>query len=127
MKRALALVLASGCLTPLNRPLPHLPTQADVSALDQAAKRARARRDVGVALAVPGVAVSVLGWVLIAYGGSNPNLSPTSGGGGEIFAGIATGLVGMAVSIPGVALWISGQDAMDVTKWRRAQLAESGL
>jgi hypothetical protein len=58
--------------------------------------------------------------VLIGYGANDRNLF---GGGAEIAAGSIAGGVGLALAIPGVVLWILGQDDMDVVTWRKLQLA----
>ena len=76
------------------------------------------RRNVGIGLAGPGVALSILGGVLIVYGANDPHLF---GGGAEVAAGSVSSGLGLAIGIPGVVLWILGQDDMDVATWRRRQ------
>jgi hypothetical protein len=95
------------------------PARVDPAALDRAYRRAQARRNVGIGLAGPGMALSILGGVLIVYGANDPHLF---GGGVEVAAGSVSGGVGLAIGIPGVVLWILGQDDMDVGTWRKRQL-----
>ncbi len=94
------------------------PARVDPKALDRAYRRAQARRNVGIGLAGPGVALSILGGVLIVYGANDPHLF---GGGAEVAAGSVSSGLGLAIGIPGVVLWILGQDDMDVATWRRRQ------
>lgn len=96
------------------------PARVDPRALDRAYRRAQARRNVGIGLAGPGVALTILGSVLIVYGANDPHLF---GGGAEVASGSVSGGVGLAIAIPGVVLWILGQDDMDVATWRKNQLA----
>jgi hypothetical protein len=122
MKAVAALVLATaigGCMSPLSSPMPHMPTKSDVEALDQAARRARTRRNLGVGLAVPGVAMTVVGLTAVVYGLGDPNLL---GQGIEIGVGAVFAGFGVALGVPGVYFWSAGQDEMDVIKWRRRQL-----
>lgn len=99
---------------------PLSPARVEPKALDQAYRRAQARRNVGIGLAAPGVALAILGSVLVAYGANNPNLY---GAGEQIGGGATGGVVGLAIGIPGIVLWIMGQDDMDVVSWRRRQLS----
>jgi hypothetical protein len=116
---ALALLLSSVARAE-SRPEALAPLRVDQVTLDRAMRRARAKRNVGIALAVPGVASTVLGLVLISYASlQEPNLNAEVG---EYVAGGLTGLVGLALGIPGCVLWTTGQDEMDVVKWRRKQL-----
>jgi len=95
------------------------PTRMDDAALARAYKRGQARRNIGIGIAAPGVALSVLGAVLIGYGAKDPNLF---GGGAEIASGLVVEGVGLALGVPGIIIWTTGQDEMDVVKWRRQQL-----
>jgi hypothetical protein len=95
------------------------PSRLDVHQLDRALSRARARRNIGIGLGVPGIALTVLGGVLIGYGAVDPNLGS---GGAEIGAGVISGVVGLLISVPGVVLWTLGQEDMDVIRWRKARL-----
>jgi len=101
---------------------PLAPLRLDPQTLDRAYRRAQARRNIGIGLAAPGVALVILGSVLIGYGANSPNFV---GGGAEIASGSVAGGVGIALAIPGVVLWIMGQDDMDVVTWRKRQLSES--
>jgi hypothetical protein len=117
MKWALLLLLWS---TPLRAESPLAPLRVDEETLDKAYRRARARRNIGISLAIPGVASTLLGIVLIAYGSNQePNINSEIA---EIVSGAITGGIGIAVGIPGVVLWSNGQDEMDVVRWRRQQL-----
>jgi hypothetical protein len=101
--------------------LPNAPLRFDPATLDRAYKKAQNRRNVGIGLSVPGVAFAILGSVLIGYGANDRNLL---GGGYEIASGSVVGGVGLALAIPGVVLWILGQDDMDVVTWRKQELRE---
>jgi hypothetical protein len=96
------------------------PLRVDEASLDKAYRKARNKRNVGISLAIPGVASTLLGVVLIAYGANQePYLYSEIA---ELVSGAITSAVGLAVGIPGVVLWSNGQDEMDVVKWRRQQL-----
>jgi hypothetical protein len=130
--RVLVLVLALVAAGPMRgahaqtRPDdPLSPARVDPLALATAYKRAQQRRNIGIGLAVPGLALQILGSVLIGYGINNlsgPRPTP-AGAGEEIGGGAAAGLLGLAIGIPGIVLWILGQDDMDVVTWRNRQLA----
>ena len=97
------------------------PARIDAPALDRAYRRARTKRNIGIALAVPGVASTILGVVLIAYGANQePHVYAEVA---EITSGAIVLGAGLLIGIPGVVLWTTGQDDMDVVKWRRQQLA----
>jgi hypothetical protein len=95
------------------------PAKVDPKALDRTYHHALARRNIGIGLTVPGLALTILGGVLIGYGVENPHLF---GGGAEIASGSVAAGVGLAIGIPGIVLWILGQDDMDVASWRKKQL-----
>jgi hypothetical protein len=117
---ALTLTLASATVHAQTRPDdPLSPLRIDPLQLDRAYKHAQARRNIGIGLAAPGVALTILGAVLLGYGGQNQNLF---GAGEEIAGGSVAAGIGLALSIPGVILWILGQDDMDVASWRKKQL-----
>lgn len=105
---------------------PFAPLKLDPAELARTYRRAAWRRNVGIGLSVPGVALTILGCVLIGYGANDPHLAS---GGVELAIGLAVGVPGVLLATPGVVLWIMGQDAMDVASWRRAQLgaAPAGL
>jgi len=86
------------------------------SDLDRIEHRARVRRNVGIGLTVPGVAMLVLGGVLMGTGVHNTRLAA---GADEIDAGVVLLGAGVLFTIPGAYLWIEGQDSIDTTKWRR--------
>lgn len=101
------------------------PLRLDEADLARIEKRARRRRGVGMGVAIPGVALVVLGSVLIGAGANNSRLAA---GAAEIASGsIATGL-GVLMLGPGAYLWVTGQDAIDVAAWRRRRMVadESG-
>jgi hypothetical protein len=100
---------------------PLAPLRLDPGTLDRAYRRAQARRNIGIGLSAPGVALAILGAVLVGYGANDHNLF---GGGAEIASGSVAAGVGIAIGIPGVVLWIMGQDDMDVVNWRKQQLAD---
>ncbi len=96
------------------------PARIDSQLLKRAYQRANAKRDIGMGLAIPGVALTVLGGVAIALGAFDPNLLSKAS---EVISGGAAGLVGLAIGIPGIYFWSTGQDDMDVATWRMRQLA----
>ena len=98
---------------------PLAPLRLDPETLDRAYKKAKNRRNLGIGLAAPGVASIILGSVLIGYGSNDKNLFAA---GSEIASGSVLGGIGLALGIPGVVLWILGQDDMDVVNWRRHDL-----
>jgi hypothetical protein len=95
----------------------------DPALLDHAYRRAKIKRDVGIAVAAPGVALSVIGSVLIGLGAANPYFLD---GGKEAADGIIACSLGIVLGVPGIALWIVGQDDMDLAVWRKKQLLELG-
>jgi Mn2+/Fe2+ NRAMP family transporter len=100
------------------------PAHMDLHQLDTAYKRSLARRNVGIGLAGPGAALAILGGVLIGYGANNQNLL---GAGEEIVGGSVAALVGLVLAIPGVVLWVTGQDDMDVATWRKQQMSGTAV
>ena len=98
------------------------PARVDAALLDRSYKRARNTRNLGIGLAAPGVALSVLGGVLIGFGSTSPNLFDQVD---KIIAGVITCGVGLVIGIPGVYFWSTGQDDMDSVVWRRRQLLTS--
>jgi hypothetical protein len=107
-------------LPPLPRPDDSLaPARVDAALLDRSYKRAQATRNVGVGLAAPGIALTVLGGVLIGFGVNSPNIFDQID---KVIAGVITGGVGLVIGIPGVYFWSTGQDDMDTVVWRRRQL-----
>lgn len=84
---------------------------------------AQKRRNVGLVLAAPGVAMCVLGGLLIGYGGNDRNLLSA---GDLITSGIVVTSVGLTFTIPGLVLWVQGQERMDKTTWRWRQEGEYG-
>ncbi len=98
------------------------PARVDAALLDRAYKRAQNTRNTGIGLAAPGVALSVLGGVLIGFGSTSPNLFDQVD---KIIAGVITCGAGLVIGIPGVYFWSTGQDDMDSVVWRRRQLLTS--
>jgi len=112
---------------PLLPPLPKAddtlaPARVDAALLDRAYKRAQGTRNIGIGLAAPGVALSILGGVLIGFGSTSPNLFDQVD---KIIAGVSTCGAGLVIGIPGVYFWSTGQDDMDSVVWRRRQLISS--
>jgi hypothetical protein len=104
-----------------DRPEALSPLRFDSVTLDQSYKRARRRRNLGIALAVPGVTVTLLGILLCSYASTEePNTFAEID---ENVAGAIIAVAGSALAIPGIYFWMTGQDDMDVVKWRRTQLA----
>lgn len=101
---------------------PQRPLRYAPELLDRAEKGALYRRNTGIGLAVPGVALTVLGSVLLVNGAQSVNLF---GGGAQLASGTVMAGLGLALAIPGVVLWVGGQDAIDVVSWRRRQQAEA--
>jgi hypothetical protein len=95
------------------------PARLDPLLLQRTYDRARAKRNIGIGLASPGVALTVLGGVAIAFAAYDPNLLSKAT---ELIAGGSAGVVGLVLGIPGLYLWTTGQDDMDVAIWRRRQL-----
>jgi hypothetical protein len=98
------------------------PARVDPALLDRAYKRAKTTRNIGIGLAAPGVALTLLGGVLIGFGSTSPNLFDQVD---KIIAGVITGGVGLVIGIPGVYFWSTGQDDMDSVVWRRRQILTS--
>jgi hypothetical protein len=98
------------------------PARVDAALLDRSYKRARNTRNLGIGLAAPGVALSILGGVLIGFGSTSPNLFDQVD---KIIAGVITCGGGLVIGIPGVYFWSTGQDDMDSVVWRRHQLVTS--
>jgi hypothetical protein len=95
------------------------PARVDPQLLLRMYGRAKAKRNIGIGLATPGVALTLLGGVAIAFGAYDPNLLSKAE---EFIAGGAAALVGLAIGIPGIYFWSTGQDDMDVATWRMHQL-----
>lgn len=133
MTRVVALALLFALVPTLARSEEHpdalatqAPSRLDLPALDRAYRSARARRNVGIALAIPGVGITVLGTVLFAYGVSTSATDRNILSAGlEAAWGAIVGGIGLCIAIPGIVLWILGQDNMDVLTWRRRQLTVS--
>jgi hypothetical protein len=98
------------------------PARVDPVQLDRAYKRAKYTRNIGLGLAAPGIALSIVGGVLIGFGSTSPNLFDQID---KIIAGVITGGVGLVIGIPGIYFWSTGQDDMDSVVWRRRQLLTS--
>ena len=98
------------------------PARIDAALLDRSYKRAQNTRNLGIGLAAPGVALCVLGAVLIGFGSTSPNLFDQVD---KIIAGVITSGSGLVIGIPGVYFWSTGQDDMDSVVWRQRQLISS--
>lgn len=123
MKPFLALVLCLICCSARAQNTPdgsRAPFDFSMQTLDRAYHRAKISRNVGLALAIPGVTLTVLGAVFFGH--------LLSGVGGDSIADIVGGATcatfGVALTIPGIVIWVVGQDKMDVAKWRKAQLSQ---
>ena len=114
-------------LKPLLPPAPRAddslaPARVDAALLDRSYKRAQNTRNLGIGLAAPGVALSILGAVLIGFGSTSVNLFDQVD---KIIAGVITSGAGLVIGIPGVYFWSTGQEDMDSVVWRRLQLLTS--
>jgi hypothetical protein len=98
------------------------PARVDAALLDRSYKRAQTTRNLGIGLAAPGVALSILGGVLIGFGSTSLNLFDQVD---KIIAGVITSGAGLVIGIPGVYFWSTGQDDMDSVVWRRRQILTS--
>jgi hypothetical protein len=98
------------------------PARVDAALLDRSYKRAQNTRNIGIGLAAPGVALSILGAVLIGFGSTSVNLFDQVD---KIIAGVITSGAGLVIGIPGVYFWSTGQEDMDSVVWRRLQLLTS--
>jgi hypothetical protein len=108
-----------------NNPDALAPHRLDLPTLDKSYRRALARRNAGISLAIPGVALNILGTVLFAYGALSGQ--PLLSEGLQIVSGAIVAVIGLGIAVPGVVLWILGQDNMDVLTWRRRQLTVARL
>ncbi len=97
------------------------PARVEPAQLQRSYRRANWRRNVGISLAAPGLALAILGSVLVGYGANDQYFLSA---GVELATGAVVGGLGVVFSIPGVVLWIMGQDDMDVATWRKKQLLE---
>jgi hypothetical protein len=95
------------------------PARVDAAMLDRSYRRAQATRNIGLGLAVPGIALTIVGGVVAFTATTDPNIFDQ---GSKIFGGAVSAAVGLAVSIPGVYFWTTGQDDMDSVTWRRREL-----
>jgi hypothetical protein len=95
------------------------PLHLDAVDLDRIELRARRQRNIGIALAVPGVIFLVLGSVLIGAGARDSRLAA---GAVEIATGSVSVGLGLVFTVPGALLWVGGQDGLDVATWRRARV-----
>ena len=95
------------------------PARFDPQLLQRMYGRAKAKRNIGIGLATPGVALTLLGGVAIAFGAYDPNLLSKAT---EFLAGGGAVIAGLAIGIPGIYFWSTGQDDMDVATWRMHQL-----
>jgi hypothetical protein len=99
------------------------PPKLDLATLDRSYRRAKARRNIGIGLALPGIALNILGAVLFSYGITDNDQQHLLSQGNEIAWGAIVSLVGLGIAVPGVVFWIIDQDAMDILTWRRRQLS----
>jgi hypothetical protein len=107
-------------LSPLKAPEASLsPLRLDPGDLVRVERRARYKRNVGIGLSIPGITLVVLGSVLIGAGAKDDRLVT---GAAEIAAGAISTGIGVLFTIPGALLWISGQDDLDLSAWRRRHL-----
>ncbi len=99
------------------------PSRLDPADLERVERKARWKRNVGIGLSAPGVALVVLGGVLIGIGARDPRLV---NGAAEVGAGAVSAGIGVIFTIPGALLWVHGQDDLDLVKWRRNHLPVDG-
>jgi hypothetical protein len=117
---ALALLFATPVVRAESRPEALAPLRVDAS-LERNYRRAHIKRNLGIALAIPGVVCTLLGVLLLSYAGlEEPHFGAEED---EIGSGAVIAAFGLALSAPGVYFWMSGQDEMDMVKWRRQQMA----
>src|SRR5260370_36610740 len=95
------------------------PARFDPQLLQRMYGRAKAKRNIGIGLATPGAALTLLGGVALAFGAYDPNLLSKAT---EFISGGPAALAGLAIGIPGIYFWSTGQDDMDVATWRMRQL-----
>jgi hypothetical protein len=98
------------------------PARLDVAQLDRAYSRARTTRTVGLSLALPGVALSILGGVVLIFTSRAEQIFTQSS---QIIGGTIGLASGLALAVPGIYFWTTGQDDMDTVVWRRGQLTSS--
>lgn len=125
MAIALVAVLLSGAAAQTRPDDALSPAHVEPSQLQRVYRRAHWRRNVGMSLAAPGLALTILGTVLVGHAGWLHGESMNLGTVGiEYASGGVVGGMGLLLTIPGVVLWITGQDDMDVATWRQKQLLE---
>ncbi len=95
------------------------PARVDPTQLDRAYSRARTTRNVGLGLAAPGVALSILGGVVLIFTSRSQQIFTQSS---QIIGGTIALAGGLALAVPGIYFWTTGQDDMDTVLWRRRQL-----
>ncbi|HWE30166.1 MAG TPA: hypothetical protein VHB97_19300 [Polyangia bacterium] len=95
------------------------PARVDPTQLDRAYHRARTARNVGLSLAAPGVALSILGGVVLIFTSRSQQIFTQSS---QIIGGTIALAGGLALAVPGIYFWTTGQDDMDTVVWRRRQL-----
>jgi hypothetical protein len=95
------------------------PARFDQALFERHMRHAKWRRNIGIGLTIPGITLLLLGGVAMGYGGRDLNYYS---GGIEIASGAISAAVGAVFLIPGVPLWLTGQDDMDVAHWRLRQL-----
>jgi hypothetical protein len=98
------------------------PARVDPTQLDRAYRRARTTRDVGISLAAPGVALSLVGGVILIFTSRAQQIFTQSS---QIIGGTISLAAGIAIAVPGIYFWTTGQDDMDTVVWRRRQLTSS--
>jgi hypothetical protein len=128
MSRVIALLLAATIVFSSSRANADLQTLAlsslDRSTLEGKWQRAVRGRNLGIALSIPGIALNIIGAVLLCYGVTDDHL--LSKGNEIVWGAIISGL-GLGLAVPGVVLWILEQDRMDVLAWRRRQLTSTSI
>jgi hypothetical protein len=98
------------------------PARVDPLQLERAYSRARTARNVGLGLAGPGVALSILGGVVLIFTSRAQQIFTQSS---QIIGGTIALAGGLALAVPGIYFWTTGQDDMDTVVWRRRQLTSS--
>jgi hypothetical protein len=98
------------------------PARVDPAQLDRAYHRARTTRNVGLSLAIPGIALTLAGGVVLIFTSRAQQIFTQSS---QIIGGTISTAAGLAIAVPGIYFWTTGQDDMDSVVWRRQQLTSS--
>jgi hypothetical protein len=99
--------------------MPEAPPSPTVAKYVARHKAAKARRNVGWALAAVGVAAMASGVILAVYGATEVDINRDYDTAiADVVSGSAAAAVGLALFIPGVVFALQGQLEMTDTEWR---------